>query len=93
MTVSPPRKRQRTVPRAIYRWLVISGEYQTYWGSEYDPPEYGCAVVYVDAWTVQEARVKAIRTPEFAEWVDLQRGDGKHPCSGIKCERMHAVLP
>lgn len=93
MTVAPPRKRQRTTPRCLYRWLVVSAEYQTYGQTELEPPEYGCAVVYVDAWTRHEAIWLAAKTPEFDQVVDLNRGDNRVPVAGFKAERMHAVLP
>lgn len=97
MTVSAPRKRQRTVPRCIYLWAV-TGEPMDY--VEPVPGCYGqgptyqeCAYVEVEAWTSKEARWKAADTVEFDDYVDRMRGDGRIPTSGMRVVRLHAVLP
>lgn len=44
-----------------------------------DPPEEGPCVVILDAVSKRDAINKAIRTPEFREWVRDQRFDGRPP--------------
>lgn len=48
------------------------------------PLEPGACAVTVDAETRDEAKVKALHSSEFANWVDQQRGDGRNPLWGLK---------
>ena len=91
--VTPPRKRHRTTPRCLSRWLVVSGDYQEFYSQGLEPPEWGRAVVYVDAWTRRDAIHAACRTPDFDAWVTMRRGDHQCPYGGVTAERLHAVLP
>lgn len=92
---TPPRKRHRTVPRALYRWLVIGPtSYPISLGPDYyDPLEPRTPVVYVDAWTKTEAKVLAMRTAEFDEHLTEALGDRRCPFTGVTAERLWALLP
>ena len=43
-------------------------------------------VVHVEAPTRKAARWEALKTPEFRRHLDEARGDGHHPCTGLKVE-------
>lgn len=48
------------------------------------PTEHGCSVVSVEANSKREAKSKALRSVDFADWVDRQRSDGKNPFAGLE---------
>ena len=50
------------------------------------PTEYFCCVAFVVAETKANAKLLALKTPDFREWVDQQRGDGRNPLWGLKAE-------
>ena len=58
------------------------------WG----PEEPVCAAVQVEATTLREAKVLALRTPELEDWVKMQRSDGCNPFTGLKAEVDEACI-
>lgn len=69
----------------LKKYMVVSEEFEQYSGDiyHYDPPEYGCCVVVVEARTKREARLIAIKQKEMQPWVDLQRDSNKPPMAGL----------
>lgn len=68
-------------------WEVVSGEYGEVVPILDDgtgPMEFGADYVAVEAPTKREAIKLAIKSPEFQNWVDMKRGDGQNPFSGVK---------
>jgi hypothetical protein len=47
--------------RAAMRYYVVTPPYERYSSSIYDPGEYGCDVVEVEAPTKKQAKVKGLR--------------------------------
>lgn len=68
-------------------YMVVSGEMEI-GGDEYDPPEYGCCVVYEDAANRRESIKAALKSREFVKWVRDARGNGENPFIGVKAELM-----
>ena len=56
------------------------------------PTESLCAAVLVEAATKREAKVLALRTPEFEDWVKMQRSDGCNPFTGLKVKVDEACI-
>lgn len=64
---------------------VLSPEMVSY--SSYEPPEHFRCWAMVEASSRRDAILAAYRLPEFKEWVDEARGDGKPPFAGLKASR------
>lgn len=52
------------------------------------PKVYFRCYVEVDVVNKHEARIKAIKTEEMMEWVDLQRDGNKPPMAGLVVEEI-----
>lgn len=74
------------------KYLVVTPEYSD-GGSEYEPPEYGCDVVEVEAPTKRAAIIAGVKrmlagSRRAFPWVHYQRGDGCSPFTGVKAIEM-----
>ena len=68
----------------LKKYWVISPEITFYSHSEIEPPEIGCCAVAVTASSQREAKILALKTPEFKKWIEWQRADNKNPFVGLK---------
>lgn len=76
-----------TVQHVFY---VISPELTTQY-SYMEPPETYRSVVVVEAQNEYWAKVKAIKHPDFQDWVDEARGDHRNPFTGVIAEWVHCI--
>lgn len=68
------------------KYLVFSPERMRYFGDPalaLDPPEPYCEAAEVTAENKREAKVKALRTPDFRSWIVECRGDNRNPFAGL----------
>lgn len=74
-------------------YFVVSPEIELYPGDSLfpEPPEYGNAVMEVEARNKQEAMSKAIRNPnrEMEKWIKVARGDNHTPFAGLAANHPH----
>ena len=68
----------------LKKYWVISPEITFYSRSEIEPPEIGRCAVEVTASNQREAKILALKTPEFKEWVRWKRADNQNPFVGLK---------
>lgn len=61
-------------------YTVISPDITTYYWDE--PPEYECDVVDIHAENKRDAKIMALKTDEFKQWIKYIRGD--NPFTGLK---------
>lgn len=74
-------------------YYVVSPEYKTSLGGAYEPPEYGCDCVEVEAETKREAVILGVREAlkQRHSWAEDNRSDGQSPFAGYRAEL--AVCP
>ena len=67
------------------KYLIVTPEYETYYG-DYEPPEYGCDVVEVEASTKREAKVLGLRELRRtgSKWILDGASDEHNPFTGLK---------
>lgn len=53
----------------------------------WEPPEFECCYVAVEADNRLEAKSLAIKHPDMKEWVDVARGDGFNPLYKLKVNK------
>lgn len=72
----------------LTHYSVTSPEITTYdYIDEYlAVPETGCRWTEVLAQNARQAKVLALKTEEFKDWVDEARSDGINPFKGMKAE-------
>lgn len=71
-------------------YSVITPDYITYRGDEYEPSEYGADWICVEASTKREAKLKAVKEwrKQGTEWMEDCRSDNANPYTGLKVESM-----
>jgi hypothetical protein len=75
-------------------YAVTSPVMSTPWSS-FEPQEYYCCFVFVEAESKRHAAILAVQHPDMSDWVLMQRGDNKPPFQGLKVEEAichHGVL-
>ena len=65
---------------------VLSPELRRDYGG-YEPPEYGCCYVVVEANNRLEAKKLALRHPDMKDWVRTARSDGFNPLYKLKVNK------
>lgn len=63
---------------------VISPQITFYSNGWYEPDEQGCCWALVKAPNARTAKILALKTDEFKEWVNEARGDNINPFKGVK---------
>lgn len=70
-------------PEGLRHYEVVSPLMTTYHGG-YEPPDDGCDWGIYLAKTRTEAKVMAVKSPDFTEWVTEARGDDVPPFKGLE---------
>ena len=65
---------------------VVSSPLMAYTG--FDISDNFSCVFRVEATSRTEARLKAYRSKEFSDWVELSRNNGNNPFTGMKVEEV-----
>lgn len=68
-------------------WIVCTPQYEHYYGSIFlmeEPPEYIADCASVEGNTKREAKIAAIKHPNFHDWVMDQRSSDMNPFTGLK---------
>lgn len=76
-------KSARCTPEGRH-YEVVSPEMARSYGGWFDPPEPFCCWGMFLAPTAKAAVARAVRSPEFSEWVREQRGSNEPPFKGLR---------